>query len=53
MKKYKCAKCGWIYDPATGDTKGGIPAGTPFEKLPSNWKCPICGQPKSMFFPEE
>ncbi len=53
MKKYKCAKCGWIYDPAIGDPKNGIPPGTPFEKLPAGWRCPVCGQPKSMFFPEE
>jgi len=53
MKLYKCAKCGWIYDPALGDPKNGIPPGTPFEKLPSGWRCPICGQPKSMFFPME
>lgn len=24
MKKYKCAKCGWIYDPAIGDPKGQV-----------------------------
>ena len=53
MKKYKCAKCGWIYDPATGDPKQGIPPGTPFENLPSGWQCPICHQPKSMFFPDD
>ena len=53
MKQYKCAKCGWIYDPAIGDPKNGIPPGTPFEKLPEGWRCPVCGQPKSMFFPVE
>ena len=52
-KQYKCAKCGWIYDPAIGDPKNGIPPGTPFEKLPEGWRCPVCGQPKSMFFPVE
>jgi rubredoxin len=51
-QKYRCAKCGWIYDPAIGDPKGGIPPGTPFKDLPKDWKCPVCGQPKSMFFPE-
>lgn len=53
MKQYKCAKCGWIYDPAIGDPKNGIPPGTSFEKLPEGWRCPVCGQPKSMFFPVE
>lgn len=52
-QKYKCAKCGWIYDPAIGDPKGGISPGTPFKDLPKDWKCPVCGQPKSMFFPTE
>ena len=53
MKQYKCAKCGWIYDPAIGDPKNGIPPGTPFENLPADWRCPVCKQPKSMFFPTE
>lgn len=53
MKKMKCAKCGWIYDPAIGDPKNGIPPGTPFKNLPADWRCPVCKQPKSMFFPTE
>lgn len=51
MKKYKCSRCGFIYDPEKGDPKGNIPPGTPFEKLPDSWKCPRCGAPKSMFRP--
>ncbi|WP_083960807.1 rubredoxin [Thermodesulfobacterium hveragerdense] len=50
-KKYKCSRCGYIYDPEQGDAKGNIPPGTPFEKLPDNWKCPRCGAPKNMFLP--
>ena len=34
-----------------GDPDHGIPAGTPFEKLPADWKCPRCRQPKSKFNP--
>jgi flavin reductase (DIM6/NTAB) family NADH-FMN oxidoreductase RutF/rubredoxin len=49
MDKYKCNICGWIYDPKTGDPDGGIPPGTPFEKIPSGWVCPICGAAKSEF----
>jgi flavin reductase (DIM6/NTAB) family NADH-FMN oxidoreductase RutF/rubredoxin len=49
MAKYKCSVCGWIYDPEKGDPDGGIIAGTPFEKIPDNWKCPICGAAKSDF----
>jgi rubredoxin len=41
--RYVCLECNYIYDPARGDQKGGIPPGTPFEKLPANWHCPECG----------
>ncbi len=49
MKKYRCIPCGWIYDPAVGDPENGIPAGTPFEKLPDDWACPLCGATKEDF----
>ena len=49
MASYKCVVCGYIYDPAEGDTTNGIPAGTPFEDLPDSWVCPVCGVPKSDF----
>ncbi|OGP94917.1 MAG: High molecular weight rubredoxin [Deltaproteobacteria bacterium RBG_16_54_18] len=52
MKKYKCSVCGYIYDPAKGDADGGIPPGTPFEKLPDDWTCPVCGASKADFEPE-
>jgi rubredoxin len=31
--------------------KGGILPGTPFEDLPDDWKCPVCGAGKHMFKP--
>jgi flavin reductase (DIM6/NTAB) family NADH-FMN oxidoreductase RutF/rubredoxin len=49
MAKYKCLVCGYVYDPAKGDPDGGIAAGTPFEKIPDNWVCPVCGAAKSQF----
>ncbi len=49
MAKYKCKVCGWIYDPSVGDPDGKIPPGTPFEKLPDDWTCPMCGAEKSEF----
>jgi flavin reductase (DIM6/NTAB) family NADH-FMN oxidoreductase RutF/rubredoxin len=52
MKKYKCTVCGYIYDPDKGDADGGIPPGTPFEKLPDDWTCPICGASKADFEPQ-
>ncbi len=50
--KYVCSICGYVYDPAKGDPANGIPAGTPFEKLPDTWRCPICKVPKSKFNPQ-
>jgi len=47
--KYQCSVCGWIYDPAVGDPDGGQAAGTPFEKIPDSWRCPVCGAEKSAF----
>ena len=47
--KYVCSICGAVYDPALGDPEHGIPAGTPFEELPEDWKCPRCRQGKDKF----
>jgi flavin reductase (DIM6/NTAB) family NADH-FMN oxidoreductase RutF/rubredoxin len=49
MAKYECTVCGYIYDPALGDPDGGIAPGTPFEKIPDDWVCPVCGAAKSEF----
>jgi rubredoxin len=49
MTKYRCLICGYIYDPEKGDSEAGIEPGTPFEKLPENWVCPICGAGKDQF----
>ena len=47
--KYVCSICGHVYDPAVGDPEHGIPAGTAFEDLPADWKCPRCKQGKDKF----
>lgn len=52
MQKYRCVVCNYIYDPAVGDPDSGIEPGTPFEKLPDNWVCPVCGADKSQFVKE-
>lgn len=36
--KYVCSVCGYEYN---GET--------PFESLPEDWACPVCGEPKSSF----
>jgi rubredoxin len=53
MKKYVCQVCGYTYDPAVGDPDSGVAAGTPFEKLPDDWVCPVCGASKDQFEPED
>jgi len=49
MIKYRCTVCGYIYDPEKGDPDSGIPPGTPFEELPDDWICPVCGVTKDQF----
>ena len=49
MKKYVCTVCNWIYDPAVGDPDSGIAPGTPFEAIPDDWSCPLCGVTKEDF----
>ncbi|MFN4196950.1 MAG: rubredoxin [Caldimicrobium sp.] len=53
MKRYKCTICGYVYDPEVGDPNQDISQGTPFEKLPDTWICPVCGASKEDFSPEE
>ena len=40
MKQYVCSICGYVYD----ETVDG-----PWEELPEDWKCPLCGADKSAF----
>ena len=42
--KYVCKVCGYVYDPAENN-------GVPFEELPEDWTCPVCGVGKSEFEP--
>jgi rubredoxin len=49
MKKWKCLVCGYVYDPAVGIAEDNIAPGTPFEQLPDDWTCPLCGVTKSDF----
>ncbi len=49
LPKYKCSVCGYVYDPSKGDPDNGIKPGTPFEQLPDDWTCPVCGASKDEF----
>ncbi|WP_013323477.1 rubrerythrin family protein [Gloeothece verrucosa] len=48
-RKWICRVCSMIYDPVVGDPDSGIAAGTPFEEIPEDWHCPICGASKKSF----
>jgi len=49
MKSYMCVICGYIYNEADGNPEDGISAGTKWEDIPANWKCPECGVGKDDF----
>ena len=49
MKSYVCGPCGYVYGPEVCDPDGGIAPGTPFEALPEDWVCPVCGAAKTDF----
>jgi pyruvate oxidase len=44
MAKYRCSVCNWIYN----EDKEG----KPFKNQPDSFHCPVCGSPKTAFFPE-
>ncbi|MDA8156593.1 MAG: rubredoxin [Actinomycetota bacterium] len=51
MQKWRCIVCDYVYEPENGDPDSGIVPGTPFEELPLDWMCPICGAGKDQFEP--
>ena len=46
--KFKCKKCGYIYDPQSDEDEG-----LPFVDLPGDWLCPKCFCDKSEFIPDK
>ncbi|MBT4512208.1 MAG: rubredoxin [Chloroflexi bacterium] len=48
--EWMCGVCRYVYMVQTGDPKSNIPVGTPFEDLPDDWVCPVCGVGKEKFF---
>ena len=49
MAKNRCTVCGYTYDPEKGDPDSGIPPGTPFEELPDECVCSVCGTSQDQF----
>ena len=49
MDMYVCSVCGYVYDPEEGDPDNDVAPGTPFEDIPDDWVCPVCGASKDEF----
>jgi len=49
LKQWICVICGWIYDEAAGLPEDGIPAGTRWQEIPDDWRCPLCDVGKQDF----
>lgn len=41
--KYICEVCEWEYIEEEGYPEEGIEPGTPFDELPEDFVCPVCG----------
>ncbi len=52
MEKYVCEVCGWEYDPTVGVPEAGIAPNTPWEEVPEDFVCPLCGVGKDQFTKE-
>ena len=50
MTKYVCEVCGWEYDPEVPEKN--IAPGTPWEEVPEDFECPLCGVGKDQFAAE-
>ncbi len=46
---FVCSMCGFRYEEAKGSAKAGLSAGTAWETVPEDFKCPLCGCPKNIF----
>ena len=49
MNRFQSPCAQYIYDPVEGDYERNIPPETPFEDLPDDWACPLCGAEKEFF----
>ncbi|SDL40518.1 Rubredoxin [Pedobacter sp. ok626] len=48
---HQCGHCLSIYDELWGEESQGIPAGTPFSALPTDYCCPLCEASLAQFTP--
>jgi rubredoxin len=47
--RWGCLYCGYVYDEAQGCEQDHIAPVTPWEDVPEDWCCPMCGGDKSGF----
>ena len=50
--RYVCNLCGYVYDVSIGDPDNGIAPGVPWDGIPDDYVCPLCGASKEDFSPE-
>jgi len=43
MKSFQCTVCSFLYEEENGLPLEGIAAGTPWDNIPADWRCPDCG----------
>ena len=48
---FQCQACLTIYDQTLGDPDAGVPTGTPFERLPNTYQCPLCQSERTTYRP--
>ncbi len=49
LDRFECRACGYTYEPEKGDSRSDVSPGTPFDDLPEDWRCPVCGARKAQF----
>ena len=49
FKTWMCVLCGFVYDEQQGFPEQGIPQGTRWADVPTDWVCPDCSANKSDF----
>lgn len=50
--KYVCDVCSWEYDEELGYQEEGIAPNTPWDNVPDDFICPLCGVGKDSFSQE-
>lgn len=48
-EKKKCTVCGYTYYSEDGCSEKNVDAGTLWDDVPSDFKCPLCGAGKILF----